>query len=134
MGQAALFGFALYYARIVPVGTEQSGANIITFVTILLFAGVPACLPLTERPGAVRTGIACLLAQALASILMAAAGASMPASSCRSHFWPWHRARCHPSITRCWPKPWMPATHAHRQAPRGWRIQSAHRSQSWPWA
>ena len=77
VGQAALFGFALYYARIVLGGTEQLGANIITFVTVLLFAGVPACLPLARRLGAVRAGIVCLLAQGIAYVVMDVAGASM---------------------------------------------------------
>lgn len=77
VGQAALFGFALYYARIVLGGTEQLGANIITFITVLLFAGVPACLPLARRLGTVRCGIMCLIAQGVAYLAMAVAGASM---------------------------------------------------------
>ena len=77
VGQAALFGFALYYARIVLGGTEQLGANIITFITVLLFAGVPACGPLARRLGTVRSGIACLIAQGAAYLAMAVAGASM---------------------------------------------------------
>lgn len=66
VGQAALFGFALYYASIVLGGTEQLGANIITFVTVLLFAGVPACLPLARRMGTVGAGIICLIVQGIA--------------------------------------------------------------------
>ncbi|GCD49736.1 putative symporter YjmB [Acetobacter pasteurianus] len=77
VGQAALFGFALYYARIVLGGTEQLGANIITFVTVLLFTGVPACLPLAKRMGTVRSGIICLSVQGAAYLMMAAAGASI---------------------------------------------------------
>ena len=77
VGQAALFGFALYYARVILGGTEQVGANIITFVTVLLFAGVPACLPLARRLGTVRSGIICLIAQGAAYLAMAVAGASM---------------------------------------------------------
>lgn len=77
VGQAALFGFALYYARIILGGTEQLGANIITFITVLLFAGVPACLPLAARLGSARSGIVCLLAQGAAYLAMAAVGASM---------------------------------------------------------
>ena len=77
VGQAALFGFALYYSRVVLGGTEQLGANIITFITVLLFAGVPACLPLARRLGTVRSGIICLIAQGAAYLAMAMAGASM---------------------------------------------------------
>ncbi|GCE83489.1 MFS transporter [Komagataeibacter diospyri] len=77
MGQAALFGFALYYARIVLGGTEQLGANIITFITVLLFAGVPVCLPLARHLGTVRSGIVCLIAQGVAYLSMAMAGMSM---------------------------------------------------------
>lgn len=77
VGQAALFGFALYYARIILGGTEQLGANIITFITVLLFAGVPACLRLSKRVGNVRSGILCLIAQGVAYLAMAVAGASM---------------------------------------------------------
>ncbi|BAU38480.1 xylose-proton symporter [Acetobacter pasteurianus NBRC 101655] len=77
VGQAALFGFALYYARIVLGGTEQLGASIITFVTVLLFTGVPACLPLAKRMGAVGVGIICLIVQGIAYLAMAVAGASM---------------------------------------------------------
>ncbi|WP_019092259.1 MFS transporter [Komagataeibacter europaeus] len=77
VGQAALFGFALYYARVILGGTEQLGANIITFITVLLFAGVPACLPLARWVGTVRSGIICLIAQGAAYLAMAVAGASM---------------------------------------------------------
>ncbi|BAU39919.1 sugar transporter (plasmid) [Acetobacter pasteurianus NBRC 101655] len=77
VGQAALFGFALYYARIVLGGTEQLGANIITFVTVLLFAGVPACLPLARRMGTVGAGIICLIVQGIAYLAMAVASASI---------------------------------------------------------
>ncbi|ASC06940.1 Inner membrane symporter [Acetobacter pasteurianus subsp. pasteurianus] len=77
VGQAALFGFALYYARIVLGGTEQLGASIITFVTVLLFTGVPACLPLAKRMGTVGVGIICLIVQGIAYLAMAVAGASM---------------------------------------------------------
>ncbi|MBV0887950.1 MFS transporter [Komagataeibacter oboediens] len=77
VGQAALFGFALYYARIVLGGTEQLGANIITFITVLLFAGVPACGPLARHLGTVRSGIVCLIVQGAAYLAMAVAGASM---------------------------------------------------------
>lgn len=77
VGQAALFGFALYYARVILGGTEQLGANIITFVTVLLFAGVFACLPLARRVGHIHGGIMCLLAQGVAYLAMAAVGASM---------------------------------------------------------
>ncbi|GCD75095.1 xylose-proton symporter [Acetobacter pasteurianus NBRC 3299] len=77
VGQTALFGFALYYARIILGGTEQLGANIITFITVLLFAGVPACLPLAKRVGTIRSGIICLIAQGAAYLAMAMAGASM---------------------------------------------------------
>ncbi|MGS0647487.1 MFS transporter [Komagataeibacter melomenusus] len=77
VGQAALFGFILYYARVILGGTEQLGANIITFITVLLFAGVPACLPLARRMGAAHSGIICLIAQAAAYLMMAVAGASM---------------------------------------------------------
>ncbi|MBL7238725.1 MFS transporter [Komagataeibacter rhaeticus] len=77
VGQAALFGFALYYARIILGGTEQLGANIITLITVLLFAGVPACLPLARRMGTIRSGVICLIAQGVAYLAMAAAGASM---------------------------------------------------------
>ncbi|NHN90493.1 MFS transporter [Acetobacter sicerae] len=77
VGQAALFGFALYYARAILGGSEQTGANIITGITILLFAGVPACVPLAKRLGAVRAGIVCLVTQIVAYLVMALAGASM---------------------------------------------------------
>ncbi len=77
VGQAALFGFALYYARIVLGGTEQLGANIITFVTVLLFAGVPVCLPLAKRMGTVGAGIICLIVQGIAYLALAVAGASI---------------------------------------------------------
>ncbi|AZV39548.1 MFS transporter [Komagataeibacter xylinus] len=77
VGQAALFGFVLYYARVILGGTEQLGANIITFITVLLFAGVPACLPLARRMGTARSGIICLMAQGAAYLMMAVAGASM---------------------------------------------------------
>ncbi|MBV1830370.1 MFS transporter [Komagataeibacter sp. AV436] len=77
VGQAALFGFILYYARVILGGTEQLGANIITFITVLLFAGVPACLPLARRMGAAHSGIICLIAQGAAYLMMAVAGASM---------------------------------------------------------
>ena len=77
VGQAALFGFTLYYARIILGGTEQLGANIITFITVLLFAGVPACLPLARHLGSVRSGIVCLIAQGAAYLAMAVAGASV---------------------------------------------------------
>ncbi|QHC36144.1 MFS transporter [Komagataeibacter xylinus] len=77
VGQAALFGFVLYYARIILGGTEQLGANIITFVTVLLFVGVPVCLPLARRMGSIRSGIICLIAQGAAYLAMAVAGASM---------------------------------------------------------
>lgn len=77
VGQAALFGFALYYAHVILGGTEQLGANIITFVTVLLFAGVPACLPLARRLGTVRAGLICLIAQGIAYLAMAVSGASM---------------------------------------------------------
>lgn len=77
VGQAALFGFALYYSKVVLGGTEQLGANIITFITVLLFAAVPACLPLARRLGTVRSGIICLIAQGAAYLAMAVAGASM---------------------------------------------------------
>lgn len=72
-----MFGFALYYARVVLGGTEQLGANIITFITVLLFAGVPVCLPLARRLGTIRRGIICLIAQGAAYLAMAGAGASM---------------------------------------------------------
>ncbi|MCE2563725.1 MFS transporter [Komagataeibacter sp. FNDCF1] len=77
VGQAALFGFALYYARIILGGTEQLGANIITFITVLLFAGVPACVPLARHLGNIRSGITCLMVQGMAYLAMAVAGTSM---------------------------------------------------------
>ncbi|WP_130732508.1 MFS transporter [Komagataeibacter xylinus] len=77
-GLAALYGFALYYARVVLGGTEEMGGILLTVATLMGFAGAIICPHVVRRLGVIGGATVCALIQVMAYLLVASAGGSLP--------------------------------------------------------
>ena len=78
VGLAALYGFALYYARIILGGTEEMGGILLTVATVMGFVGAVICPPIVRRLGVVGSAAVCVLIQVAAYLLLLPAGGSLP--------------------------------------------------------
>ncbi|GBQ57947.1 MFS transporter [Komagataeibacter swingsii] len=73
-GLAALYGFALYYARIILGGSEEMGGILLTIATIMGFAGAVICPRVVRCLGVIGSATVCVVIQAMAYLLLVSAG------------------------------------------------------------
>ncbi|GAN87767.1 MFS transporter [Komagataeibacter intermedius] len=79
-GLAALYGFALYYARIILGGTDEMGGVLLTTATIMGFAGAIICPHIVHRLGVIGSAAVCGGVQVMAYLLLVLAGGCVPFS------------------------------------------------------
>ncbi|WEQ52465.1 MFS transporter [Komagataeibacter oboediens] len=77
-GLAALYGFALYYARIILGGMDEMGGVLLTVATIMGFAGAIICPHIVRRLGVIGSAAACGGVQVMAYLLLGLAGGCVP--------------------------------------------------------
>ncbi|MFT8710738.1 MFS transporter [Komagataeibacter rhaeticus] len=75
---ATLYGFALYYARVVLGGRAELGSILLTVATIMGFGGALVCPHGVRHLGVVGTAMTCLCVQVMAYALLFLAGGSTP--------------------------------------------------------
>ncbi|WP_395494646.1 MFS transporter [Acetobacter sp. KSO5] len=74
VGLAALYGFALYYARVVLGGTEKLGSVLLTTATVMSFFGATLSQYVTKRLGFLQTTLTAMLVQLLCYAMLLMTG------------------------------------------------------------